>query len=63
MRARPVATAGVTVFAFGGLKKGDRSWVAAETPRNLSVGYAAIVPPGSTIRVEPDGIKPFVLYR
>jgi hypothetical protein len=44
-------------------KKGDRGWVAAETPRTLSVGYAAIVPPGSTIRVEPDGSKPFVLYR
>ena len=63
MRARPVATAAVAVLAFGGLKKGHRSWVAAKTPRNLGVSFAAIVPPGSTIRVEPDGSKPFVLYR
>lgn len=44
-------------------KKGDHDWVAAKTPRRLSVNYTAIVPPGSTIRVEPDGGKPFVLYR
>lgn len=44
-------------------KKGDHDWVAAKPPRSLSVAYAAIVPPGATIRVEPDGGKPFVLYR
>jgi hypothetical protein len=44
-------------------RKGDRGWVAAKPPRDLSVTYAAIVPPGSTIRVDPDPGRPFVLYR
>jgi hypothetical protein len=44
-------------------KKSDRDWLVAKPPRHLSVTYAAIVPPGSTIRVSPDPGKPFVLYR
>lgn len=44
-------------------RKGDREWVAAKPPRHLSITHAAIVPPGSTIRVDPDPGKPFVLYR
>jgi hypothetical protein len=44
-------------------KDGGRNWTAARETRHVYANYSAIVPPGSTIRVDPRRGEPFVLYR